>query len=59
MTFWMEILATLKKRLEIFVEKICEIIPIDLFVDMKNLQNFVKVADKPMLETLVLLNVYF
>jgi hypothetical protein len=37
MTFWMEILATLRKRLEIFVEKICEIIPIDLFVDMKNL----------------------
>jgi hypothetical protein len=33
-------------------------IPIELFVDMKIFQNFVKFGDKIMLEIFVLLNVY-
>jgi len=37
---------------------IYEVIPIEVFVDIKNLEKFVKVAHKTMLESLVLLNVY-
>jgi hypothetical protein len=52
--------SSLKKRLEIFVEilQIYEVIPTELFVDMKNLQKIVKVAHKTLLENLTLLNVY-
>jgi hypothetical protein len=39
--------------------QIYEVIPIDLFVDMKNLQKTVKVAHITLLENLILLNVYF
>ncbi len=61
MTFWMETLVILKKLLKIFVEKSLnyEIIPIELFVDMKNLKKFVKVAHRTMLEYLIIVNVYF
>jgi len=38
---------------------IYEVIPIELFFDMKNLQKFVKVAHKIMLENLAPFNVYF
>jgi hypothetical protein len=50
----MEILTTLKKKLEIFVEKY----PIELFVDMKTFKVFIKVASKTMLENLILMNIY-
>ncbi len=60
MTFWMETLVALKKRLKIFVEKsqIYEVIIIELFVDMNNLQKIVKVAHTTMLKNLTFLNVY-
>jgi hypothetical protein len=46
MIFWMETIIALKKRFKIFVEKsqIYEVIFIELFVDMNNLQKIVKVA---------------
>ncbi len=37
---------------------IYEMIPIELFVDMKNLKKIVKIAHKTILEILILLNVY-
>jgi len=39
--------------------QIYEAIPIELFVDMKNLLKIVEVVDKIMLKILVPLNVYF
>jgi hypothetical protein len=39
--------------------RIDEVIPIELFIDMKNLQKIVEVGHKIMLENLVPLNVYF
>jgi len=61
MTFLMETFAFLKKRLEIFVEKSLDLWnnSIELIVDIKNLQKFVKVAHRTMLEILVILNVYY
>jgi hypothetical protein len=53
MTFWMKILIGLKYLLK--NPQIYEIIPIELFVDMK----IIKVACKIMLKILVPLNVYF
>ncbi len=60
MTFWMQILATLKKGYKYLLKnlQIYEVIPIEVFVDIKNLQKIVMVAHKTMLEILVLLNVY-
>jgi hypothetical protein len=41
----MEILTSFEKRLKIFVtSQIYEVIPIEVFVDMKNLQKIVKVV---------------
>jgi len=56
MTFWMEALATFKyflKNIQIY-----EIIPNELFVDMKNFHKIVEVAHKTMLENLIPNNVY-
>jgi hypothetical protein len=39
--------------------QIYEVIPIELFVDMKNLLKIVEVTNKIMLKNLVPLNVYF
>ncbi len=39
--------------------QIYEVIPIELFVDMKNLLKIIKVGHKTMLKNLVFLNVYF
>jgi hypothetical protein len=36
-----------------------EVIPIELFVDMKNLHKFVEVAHETMLKLFVHMNVYF
>jgi hypothetical protein len=38
--------------------QVYEVIPIEVFVDMKNLKNIVEIAHRTMLENLVLLNVY-
>jgi len=53
-------LITLKKRFEILVKNphIYETIPIELFVDMKIVQKFVKVSHRIVLEILIPLNVY-
>ncbi len=56
MTFWMETLRALKKKgLNICWKKpqIYEVIPIELFVDMKNVHEIVEVAHTTMLENLV------
>jgi hypothetical protein len=61
MTLWMETLVALKKKFKKIVKSphIYEVIPIELFFDMKNLQKFVEVAHKIMLENLAPFNVYF
>ncbi len=50
----------LKKGLKYLFKnpQVYEVIPIELFVNMKNLQNFIEVARKTMLENLTPLNVY-
>jgi hypothetical protein len=51
----------LKKGLKYLLKNIqvYEIIPIEVFVDMKNLKKIVEIALITMSENLVLLNVYF
>jgi len=56
MTFWMEALATLKYLLK--NPQIYEVIPNELFVDMKNFHKIVEVAHRTMLENLIPHNVF-
>jgi hypothetical protein len=60
MIFWMETLTTFFKKSKHLLKNLemYEVIPIELFVDMKNLHKFVEVAHKTMLENLVHMNVY-
>jgi hypothetical protein len=62
MTFWMKTLAILKRKGLKYLLKnlqIYEVIPIELFFDMKNLQKIVEVAHKTMLKILILMSVCF
>jgi hypothetical protein len=56
MTFWMEILAVLKNLLK--NPQIYEVMPIELFVDIKNLHKLVKISHKIMPENFIFLNIY-
>jgi hypothetical protein len=51
MIFWMETLTTFFKKSKHLLKNLemYEVIPIELFVDMKNLHKFVEVAHKTML----------